>query len=268
MNNLKISIGINSYKPFSSFNEREKMCYESLIRIKEKTPKNVSLYNVLFKDENFVLKNFETVCGLNNYFISEGKKLPYVNDIFDILATTDCDYFIFINNDVAVSNRFVKTILQENDKDCFPATKLHFTKLDSIDDPSPIPQSVSVHGFEGFGIKKDWWIKNKIHFKQMVLGCAYWDTYFFTKCMLYGNCKVLNKPPLPVFHLDHKSNSMQQSQGNQYNENNFATDKDMLGPKWFGYVQNVLLKRPTYNNILWYTPFSNEEELEKIYFKL
>lgn len=264
---MKISIGINSYKPFINFNNREKMCYDSLVKIKEKKPQNVQLYNVLYTDEDFNLEHFNNINKLTEHFISGNKKLPYINNIFNALSETDCDYFIFINNDVAVSDRFVKEIINNPDKDCFPASKLHFTKLDSIDDPNPVPQSVSVHGFEGFGIKKEWWVKNSKHFKNMVLGCAYWDTYFFTKCMLYGSCKVLNKPPLPVFHLDHKSNSMEQSSGNQYNENTFATDEDILGPKWFGFVQNVLLKRPTYNNILWYTPFNNEEELEKRYFK-
>lgn len=264
---MKIAIGINTFKPFCNFNKREIMCYDSLIYIKNKMSNIITLFNILYKQDDFKLEEFNNIKCLDNTFKNENKQLPYVNDIFDVLAQTDCDYFVFINNDVAVSNRFINTIINEPTKDCFPASKLHFTKLDSINDSTPVPQSVSVHGFEGFGIKKQWWLKHRQHFKKMILGCAYWDTYFFTKCMLYGDCKVLNKPPLPVFHLDHKSDSMEQSPGNQHNEYNFVTDEDGLGPKWFGYVQNVLLKRASYNNILWYTPFSNEEELEKIYFK-
>ena len=33
--------------------------------------------------------------------------------------------------------------------------------------------------------------------------------------------------------------------------------------KWWFYVYNVLLKRPTVNNIKWWQPLENEQELEK-----
>lgn len=264
---MKILIGINSYKFESEFNNREQMCVDSLRHIKKKY-KNVKLANIHFTTENLDLKEFISLPFLThtNENICN-KKIPFVNEIFDILANTDCDYFIFINNDVALSDRFIKAILNNNTKNCFPASKLHFTKLDSFDDPTPIPQSVSVHGFDGFGIKKEWWLQNKHFFSNVLLGHAYWDTYFFTKCMLYGDCIVLNKPPLSIFHLDHKSTSMNNSAGNSYNENIFATDLDNVGQKWFSYVYNVLLKRPTHNNILWHTPFENETVLEREYFK-
>lgn len=264
---MKICIGINTYKNEKDFNNREQMCVDSIREICKKYD-NVEAISVTYKDEEYVLDGFLNVHALerDNKDIAI-KRLPFVNDIFDILAHLSYDLFIFINSDVAISNRFIKTVLQNPDKDCFPATKLHFTKLDSIHDKSPVPQSVSVHGFDGFGIKKEWWLKNREHFKPLLLSRAYWDTYFFTKCMIYGNCMVLNKPPLSIFHLDHKSTSMENDPGNEYNTQCFASDKDNLGAKWFGYVQNVLLKRPTHNNILWYIPFENEEVLEKEYFK-
>lgn len=265
---MKIVIGINNFKKEEDFNNREKMCVDSLRIIKQKYP-FVKLVNVCFPDENYELKDFVTLPVLSQTNESySNKKIPFVNEIFDTLANIDCDYFIFINNDVALSNRFVNTIVNNSKKDCFPASKLHFLKFDSINDPFPEPESVSVHGFDGFGIKNNWWKQNRHRFANLLLGHAYWDTYFFAKCMLYGDCIVLNKPPLSIFHLDHKSNSMLESSGNRYNETIFANDIDNLSQKWFSYVYNVLLKRETANNIKWYIPFANEEELEKQYFKL
>ena len=265
---MKIALGINTYKNEKDFNNREQMCVDSIRKICKKHS-NVLPVSVTYKNEDYILNDFKNIHALERENINLAKKkLPFVNDIFDILASLDCDYFIFINSDVAVSDRFIKAILQNPDKDCFPATKLHFTKLDSINDKDAVPQSVSVHGFDGFGIKKEWWLKNKNKFKPLLLSRAYWDTYFFAKCMIHGECKVLNKPPLSIFHLDHKSSSMEEDPGNIYNQDTFAADEDKLGLKWFSYVQNVLLKRSTHNNILWYTPFQNEEELEKQYFKL
>jgi hypothetical protein len=265
---MNIKIIINTYKKEKDFNIREKMCVDSIRHITKKYP-NVEPVSVTYKDEDYFLEGFLNVHALENKNEDIVQKpLPFVNDIFNLASCLECDYFIFINNDVCISDRFIKAIQNNPTKDCFPATKLHFTKLESINDKTAIPQSVSVHGFDGFGIKKEWWLTNRNRFKSLLLSKAYWDTYFFSKCMLYGDCLVLNKPPLCIFHLDHKSTSMEQDPGNSYNEKMFSTDPDNLGYKWFTYVQNVLLKRPTYNNILWYTPFSNEEELEKEYFKL
>jgi hypothetical protein len=264
---MKIIIGINNFKKEENLNHREKMCIDSLFKLKQLYP-DLQLINLTFKDEKFA-----ALTGFNNLHCLQqipngitNKKIPFVNEIFDNLANINSDYFIFINNDNLISNRYIKTILQNTEYDCFPASKLHFMKLDSIDDLNSEPQSLSVHGFDGFAIKNEWWKQNRQNFQPMLLSRAYWDTYFYCKCQLYGKCLTLNKPPAVLFHLDHKSSSMEQDAGNTYNEQIFAQDKDNLPQKWFSYVQNVLLKRSTQNNILWYVPFANETELEKQYF--
>lgn len=264
---MKIVIGINNFKKQENLNHREKMCVESLLKIKKLYP-DIELINLTFADETFTnLKDFKNIHCLKQIpkEITD-KKIPFVNEIFDNLASLKADYFIFINNDILISNRFIKAVLENSDRDCFPASKLHFTELDTINDLNSKPQSLSVHGFDGFAIKTTWWEQNKIKFKPMLLSRAYWDTYFYSKCQIYGKCLTLNKPPAVLFHLDHKSTSMENDPGNAYNEQMFIQDPDSLPQKWFPYVQNVLLKRQTHNNILWYIPFQNEQELEHAYF--
>jgi hypothetical protein len=266
---MKIIISINNFKKEENLNPREKMCIDSLHKLKKLYP-HIKLVNLTFEDEQFAtLTGFENIHCLKQIpkNITQ-KKIPFVNEIFDNLASTDADYFIFINNDILVSNRFIKAILENPNYDCFPASKLHFTKLDSIDDLECLPDSLSVHGFDGFGIKCNWWKQNKQHFKPILLSRAYWDTYFYCKCQLYGNSLTLNKPPAVLFHLDHSSTSMEQDSGNSYNEQIFIQDPDNLVQRWFSYVQNILLKRSSYNNIKWYVPFDNEIEIEKKYFTL
>lgn len=266
---MKIIVGINNFKKEEDLNHREKMCIDSLHKLKQYYP-DIKLINLTFKNEQFAtLTNFHNLHCLEQIPTSiTNKKIPFVNEIFDYLANENANLFIFINNDILISNRFIKTILDKSTYDCFLASKLHFTKLDSINDENSVPESLSVHGFDGFAIKSNWWKNNRHHFKPMLLSRAYWDTYFYCKCQLYGKCLTLNKPPAVIFHLDHKSTSMEQDPGNIYNEQNFLLDPDNLAQKWFSYVQNILLKRQTYNNILWYVPFENETELEKKYFKL
>jgi hypothetical protein len=266
---MKIVIGINNYKEEQNLNHREKLCVESLCKIKDLFS-NVKLINLTFKDEQFAtLTNFHNLHCLE--YIPKNitnKKIPFVNEIFDILANINSDYFLFVNNDIVVSDRYIKTILNNN-YDCYPASKLHFTKLDSLNDENSIPESFSVHGFDGFAIKNKWWLQNREKFKPMLLSCPYWDTYFYGKCQIYGNCLTLNKPPGVIFHLEHQSTSCTTvtEPGNQFNEKNFVEDSDLISQRWFSYVYDVLLKRPTVNNIKWYQPLENEEELEKKYFK-
>lgn len=267
---MKIAIGINNFKKESDLNNREKMCVESLHKLKKHYSDNILLVNVTFEDETFAtLDKFVNLHSLKNIpkDITD-KKIPFVNEIFDILAVVKTDYFLFINNDIIVSDRYIKSILSNNKYDSLVASKLHFTKLDSLDDKNPVPESLSVHGFDGFAIKNNWWLLNSDKFKPMLLSRAYWDTYFYAKCHLYGKCLTLNKPPGVIFHLDHESTSMEGEPGNTYNEKNFIEDSDNLPQRWFPYVQNILLKRPTHNNILWYMPLPNEDEYEKQYFKL
>jgi hypothetical protein len=264
---MKIVIGINNYKKEDELNHREQMCIESLCTLQKKYS-NIKLVNLTFVDETFAtLKDFHNLHCLKQIPVDiTDKKIPFVNEIFDNLSYINSDYFLFVNNDILVTERYIQTILEYPQYDCFPASKLHFTKLDSIDDANSIPESLSVHGFDGFAIKNNWWIDNRIKFQPMLLSRAYWDTYFFAKCRQHGRCMTLNKPPGVIYHLDHKSTSMESDSGNTYNEQTFLHDSDNLAQKWFSYVQNILLKRPTYNKILWYTPLENEEELENYYF--
>lgn len=266
---MKIAIGINNFKKEKELNHREKMCVDSLLKIKELYPE-IELINLTFEDELFAtLNNFKNIHCLKQIPKEiTNKKIPFVNEIFDNLAAQKADYFIFINNDILISNRFIKAIIDNPSYDCFPASKLHFMKLDSINDSNSEPQSLSVHGFDGFAIKTTWWNENKTKFKPMLLSRAYWDTYFYSKCQIYGKCLTLNTLPAVIFHLDHKSTSMEQDAGNKHNEQMMLQDPDNIATRWFSYVQDILLKRSSYGNILWGTPNSNEAALEQKYFTL
>ena len=120
---MKIAIGINGFKKYEDLKKRECFCIESLLKIKSKNP-NIELYNVCFQEENISYDGFTTLNKLivksneliREYFKHEGlqkeyqlrkdeidnnkKELPSIKEIFDILADTDCDYFLFLNNDI------------------------------------------------------------------------------------------------------------------------------------------------------------------------
>lgn len=282
---MKIAIGINGFKKYEDLVKRERFCIESLLKIKSKNP-NIQLYNICFNTEDVEYDNFTTLNKLTiksntliyNYFQHEGlkieynlkkkeidnnqKELPSVKEIFDVLSQTDCDYFLFLNNDIILSDRVLKIL--EDEVECYPITRMHIEDIDSLSQ-EPVLESYSVHGFDAFLVKKEAWLQVRNNFEDLILGSFYWDTYFFTMFNLLCKCKNINKLPPVCFHIEHQSVSSQDSVENYYNQDVFKRNI-IIGHLWFNYVQNILLKRSTVNNCKWYQPFDNEEEIEKQYF--
>ena len=280
---MKISIGINGFKKYEDLEKRERFCIDSLLKIKQDS---VTLYNICFNNENIKYRNFTTLNKLtkksnkiiHEYFQHEGltneynlrkqeidnnnKELPSVKEIFDVLASTDCDYFLFLNNDIILSNRIFKEI--ENNIECYPISRMHIFDIETLND-IPKLESYSVHGFDAFLVKKETWLKVRNNFEDLILGRFYWDTYFATLFNLLCKCKNINKQPPVCFHIEHNSISSNNTIENYYNEDVFKRNM-IIGHLWFSYVQNILLKRPTVNNCKWYQPFPNESELEKQHF--
>lgn len=269
---MKIAICINSYKKPNDLQHHERLCVESLLKVKRLYPDTVDLVNLTFKSETHLVYD-----GFINLHVLEksskdispkhSKRLPFLNDIFDVLSELKYDYFLFCNNDIAISNRFIKQILKNPSYDSFAASKLHFSKLESIDDITAIPDAISVHGFDAFAVTPEWWINNKNKFSRFILGKPYWDTYFFTMLYVHGKCVVLNKPPCVIYHVQHESDAMDDDDLSQYNIRSFQTP-GYVKSLWFRYVYDVLLKRNEHSNIKWYIPHLNEEELEKKYLTL
>lgn len=267
---MKICISINTFKEEKNFLPHEKMCVESLRKLKKQF-NCIELISLSFEDESILLDDFKCLNILKNsskdQFPNVKKRLPFLNEIFDTLSCLDYNYFLFVNNDIIVSDRFIKQILNSPEYETFVASKLHFSKLDSLDDKAPIPDAISVHGFDGFAIKNTWWSQNSNKFEKFFLGKPYWDTYFSTMCYLHSKCKVLNKPPLSIFHVAHNSDAMLEDEATAFNVESFKKDPN-IGRIWFNYVYSILLKRPTTNNIKWFTPFENEELYEQQFLKL
>lgn len=283
---MKISIGINAFKSFDKLNKREKFCVESLYRLKEKFS-NIDLFLVTFEEDKIEYPNFITLNKLKkssvgiiqDYFKNNPipqqfqdrlpdidnntRKMPIVNEIFDVLANTDSDLFIFLNSDIILSDRFIKEITE--DYESYPCSRGHIYDIDTLKD-TPVVESYSVHGFDVFAVKNTTWKTISSKFKDFILGHNYWDTYFFTMLNFLTKAKNVNKLPICCFHIEHQSDSSDKTYvDNIYNETVFANTQYVC-QTWFKFVYDVLLTRPTHNNIKWYVPHSNEIELEKTYF--
>lgn len=282
---MKISIGINGFKEYNDLEKREKLCIDSLCKIKNKIP-NITLYNICFTDENINYKNFITLNSLTlssnkiikDFYTKEGmekeyellknkidnntKKLPIIKEIFDILASTDCDYFVFLNNDIILSDRIFKEITSEYE--AYTVSRVNIKDIVSLND---IPELLEycVHGFDAFVIKRQTWLDIRNNFEDFILGRFYWDTFTATLLNLFCKCKNLNKLPPVCFHIDHPNVSAQDTIENRFCEYIFKS-KDIINYLWFNYVYNVLFKRQSAGQCKWYYPLQNEEQIEKQHF--
>lgn len=253
---MKIAIGINGYKPETELLSRELFCLESLRICKEKFT-NVELFLVKNKTDNINYNEFKTL------EFEHTTKYPLVNKIFETLSTVDCDIFVFLNNDIILNSSFFK-VLNEH-IETYAASRAHLHELNSLTEPLKI-ESYSVHGFDLFAFKKTWWQQNKNIFPDMYLGRSYWDTVYFTKCATMSKHLTINKQPPVIFHVEHQSTAAHEA--DEYTKHNEEVAKNYTDMnKWWYYVYNVLLKRPSVNNIKWWQPLENELELEKTIFK-
>jgi hypothetical protein len=149
---MKIAIGINSFKNEKDLNKREELCLESLRKCKNKN-NNVTLYNIISDKDDINFNDFETIK------IKQEGKYPFVNNLLNALSKTDNDLIVFINNDIVLNNTFFKQL--EDDIESYPASRAHLHELNSLDEELKI-QSYSVHGFDLFAFKRDWWVKDKL----------------------------------------------------------------------------------------------------------
>jgi len=265
--NKKIAFGVNLF----SFNNRTDLAIESFIKLKNKFSDILDLYNIQFEDKSQKFRdhsNFSLYRSLktNSKDFIDGtskKTIPMTRECFDVMSKLGYEYFIFTNDDIIVSDRYIKFIL-ETDYDCYPASRLAISPIDSLDKIVAVDNHYQVAGFDTFCIRSSWWEKNKESFPTYVLGHPCWDVHYATLCMKLGNSTLCNKWPPPTFHQIHDSDWKNTScPETDFNYKTFWKPFKFDSDMWHNYLFHILLKRPGSN---YCEPHKNELDLEKKYF--
>ena len=264
---MKIAIGFNLHYPL---NERIKISQKSLLKLKDQF--NLTLLNLDFinskceeHDDNII---FLPVLKEKSSYYTNGSKrdLPMINDMFDSLCDysdkNDIDVFIFVNSDIIISDRFIKHILN-TDFDTYCAARLAISNIESLDEQPKEISHYQIAGFDAYAVKTKWWKENRNKFPKYIYAISGWDVDYATKMKKYGNCDFCNKWPPMLFHIMHEEISSHQSPELDYNKNLLWNINKSDCDTWHKYLFEVLLKREGAN---YWTPFPNEEELEKKYF--
>jgi hypothetical protein len=262
--NKKIALGVNLFGKTN----RTDLCVDSLLKIKEKYPDTIDLYNIQFEDKSIVgrehpsFKPLHVLKESNKTYVPESTRtIPLMREIFDRLTELKYEYFAFTNDDIIISDRLIKYFL-ETDLDSWPVSRLAIENIFTLTDPIT-GDHYQVAGFDTFIIKTSWWKEHSSKFPNYILGHPCWDVHYATLCLRHGVSKFVNGWPPPTFHIKHGGGSQYENYDNDYNNSLYWKPCKFDVDMWHNYLFNVLLVRPGAN---YWQPHPNEAELEKMYF--
>jgi hypothetical protein len=249
---MKISIGINIHGSY----RRQDQCIFVLKKLKQKY-ENIKLYNITFQHDLNMEKEFIHLPFLRkkakNVTNSTSNK-PIAKEFFDILSDTECDYFLFLNSDVLLTEKVIKKITDEYETYCFSRTDVISTeKLENI-----VPWRIEIAGFDVWGVKKEWWIKNSNLFDDYIYAEHLWDVDFALTMFNNSTCILYNKENL-VIHEKHELNWNESSPEATYNSK--IWDQKPYSKNWHEFIYKNLINRQPYGRFL--EPLTNELELEQ-----
>lgn len=263
----KISIGVNYFGNCP----RQNIAKQTHIKIAN-TFKNVSFYNIQFKDSEENYNNNLEIINLHKLIRSSkdilpnyNKKLPFVKDIFQILAETDCEYFIFTNSDILISPKLIELV---NKKDFLgmSAQRLEIhPPTSAFDELKPIRFEIA--GVDAFIFNKEWYLKNSHLFDDFLLGKAFFDHCYSTVIKLYGgNEPLLNYLPPYIAHIQHQPANCIHDEGHVYNEKIYKNSViKNLHYIWDDFILKKILPLRTPPG-RYLQMFPNEKEFEQKHF--
>jgi hypothetical protein len=259
----KIALAVNT---FETDVNRFKVANESYERLNELD--ELDVYDI---QEPGITGKFNTVDTLKrtsrDSIEGSTKKLPFVNDLFNIAADLDYEYFIVTNADVMISPRLIKHIL-DNNITAMSCSRLDVQPVKNINDNMK-PVRWEVAGHDTFCFNTDWFKKYSILFEDFLLGKPVYDQHYAALMKIFGNNDSFgNKNPAFCLHEHHGISAVttkdaeQKYNFDQYNNSELAQTYKHV---WDDYLQEVFLNRLPWMSFLKET--ENEEEVERNFFK-
>lgn len=261
-----IALGSNIY----GNNHRQDVAIDSWLHLNNKH--DVQLYNVQPAENPVINDRIQTLDVLSRHsgHVTDGnKELPFVNDIFNALASVDCDYFIYCNSDVIVNSNLIKHIKQ-NEPACVACSRLDIHDIDSFDrvlNKQITPVRYEIAGFDAFVFSKKWYNQHMELFRDYLIGQPCWDQVYATIIKIYGDgVEFSNKLPPHCFHIHHEQTwQLEDTPEKQFNKKQSQHYFDRLLCKIFDtYLKSVLINRQPMG--LFITPIDNEKQIESNFF--
>lgn len=259
---MKIALVVNTFK--TDLN-RFKIANESYHKID--LYDNVDVFDIQEPGTKGIFKTIDKLERTSKDSIEGStKKLPFVNDLFNITADLDYDYFIVTNADVMISPRLIHHII-DKDITAMSCSRLDVHPVKNIkDDMKPVRWEVAGH--DTFCFKTEWYKKHSLLFEDFLLGKPAYDQHYAAIMKVFGNNDSFgNKNPAFCIHEHHGIAAVttkdveQQFNLNQYNNSELAQTYKHV---WDNYLNEILLKRTPWMSF--YNEVNNEEQVEREWF--
>ena len=267
---MKIALIVNTFKTELNRFKLANQTYERLDKLD-----NVDVFDVQKPGIKGMFKTIDLIPRHACDVIEEStKELPFVNDIFNIAADLDYDYFIFTNADVMISPTLINHIL-DNDITAMPCSRLDIMPgVEKITEPlTPIRWEVA--GLDTFCFKTDWYKKHSVLFEDFILGKPAFDQHYAVLMKLFGGNDIIgNKNPAFCCHEFHGISAVTTEcvertfNLDQFNKSKLATTYrhvwDEFLPKLLERTGTFTLQGKLYNAFL--NEIDNEAIIERDYF--
>lgn len=256
---MKIAIGINIFGYYT----RQDQCIEVLNRFVAKYS-NISLHNITFENEKNYTLGFQhhPVLKRKAKDIIDGSKSekPIAKDFFDVLSTIDCDYFLFLNSDILITEKLIK-LIEKGDYETYSFSRHDCYKIESL--KNIIPFRIEIAGFDAWAVKKDWWVQNRDYFNDYIYAEHLWDVAFSIEMYNRSNSFIGNKE----VYLCHEKHDLKWNETSpEALHNSKLWDNTPYHKRWHEFIYSYLVKRLPYGQFL--HPMTDELEKEKKFLKI
>jgi hypothetical protein len=244
-----ILIGTNTYNKY----ERQDLCIDGFRRLKD-TCSNVDICLVQEPADNVYYQDIHIIRDLkrnSSGFLKTNKKLPFVNDIFDVLANHSKEYFIFCNSDIILSQQLINYI-NYNEIEAFGISRIEIPPIKSlVESFSPIRMEPA--GFDCWVVSKKWWLDKRHLFKDYLLGRPFFDVHYTILMLLNSINRYVSNQRL-IYHIMHKSPAFVEDDCYIFNKEQtfkFYSENEKI---WGECCNNTFLKRQDIGRFLMFNP--------------
>lgn len=228
---------------------RQDLCVESLKKISSKHS-NVSCCLIQQKNDDVEYGDIQILRKLernsSNVF-DTNKNIPFVNDIFNVLAEEAKDIFIFCNSDIILTQSLFDYI-DSVDVEAFGISRIDISNINSLSEPAKILR-MEPSGFDCWVISKVWWNKQKHLFQDFIIGRPYFDVMYTMLMFLHSNNFYVSTKHL-IYHIMHQRKWEDKDECYHYNRLQKEKYYEQLEKVWGQCCNNTFLKRSDWGKFL------------------
>ena len=240
-----ILIGTSSFGKY----QRQDLCIESLQKL-SLLNSNVDCCLVQQLEDQTSYSNIRILNKLtrnSSTVFKTNKKIPFINDIFNVLYSESTDIFVFCNSDIILTQKLINYI-NSIEVQAFGISRIDISEINSLTEPARILR-MEPAGFDCWVISKQWWTKNQQLFQDFVIGRPYFDVIYTTLMFLNSTNPYISNEHL-VYHVLHERAWLDKDECYHYNRLQKELYYEDIEKVWGECCNDTFLRRADWGKFL------------------